>query len=156
MNLGYKLPQRLTNHTFSEQISFPLRLKCPLICLIDVDLCAVGGRGGATFASSCQSPKGPWKQLSLMPFNKCPQIKVGTGVHKYLCISGITDRGAWDLQRINKTSKQWVGLIENNWRWRLAMSKICSARWQAAVGTQRWLITHRAPYFSRSQFYPVK
>lgn len=155
MNLGYKLPQRLTNHTFSEQVSSPLSLKCPLICLIDVDLSAVGGRGGATFASSCQSPKGPWKQLSLIPFNKYPQIKVETGVHKYsaFLVSLIEEPGIF---RESIRSQQWVGLIENNWHWRLAMSKICSARWQAAVGTLRWLITHRAPYFSRSQFYPVK
>lgn len=51
MNLGYKLPQRLANHTFSVPVSFPLSLKCPLICLID--LCG----GGANFVSSCQSPK---------------------------------------------------------------------------------------------------
>lgn len=36
MNLEYKLPQRLANHTFSEPVSFPLTLKCPLICLIDL------------------------------------------------------------------------------------------------------------------------
>lgn len=88
MNLEYKLPQRLANHTFSEPVSFPLTLKCPLICLIDL---LGGGLKLCLFLSKSKKKKKPtWKHLSLMSFNKRPQIIVGTGVHKAFYISGIT------------------------------------------------------------------